>query len=75
MLAGDTIRAAADLKVKMVAVTLVHRRGYFYQRLDYSGWQREEPVEWVGEDFLSEMPQRIAVTIEERTVRAPGWKI
>ena len=34
VLAGDTIRAAADLKVPMVAVTLLHRKGYFYQRLD-----------------------------------------
>ena len=28
ILAGDTIRAAADLGVPMVAVTLVHRAGY-----------------------------------------------
>ena len=34
VLAGDTIRSAADLKVPMVAVTLLHRKGYFYQRLD-----------------------------------------
>jgi len=32
VLAGDTIRSAADLKVPMVAVTLLHRKGYFYQR-------------------------------------------
>jgi glycogen phosphorylase len=29
VLAGDTIRSAADLKVPMVGVTLIHRRGYF----------------------------------------------
>ena len=29
VLAGDTIRSAADLKVPMVAVTLLHRKGYF----------------------------------------------
>ena len=33
-LAGDTIRSAADLKVPVVAVCLLHRQGYFYQRLD-----------------------------------------
>jgi starch phosphorylase len=44
VLAGDTIRSAADLKIPMVAVTLLHRRGHFYQRLDERGWQREEPV-------------------------------
>ena len=74
VLAGDTIRAAADLKVKMVAVSLVHRRGYFYQRLDYSGWQREEPVEWSVGDFFSEMPQRVSVSIEGRTVWLRAWK-
>ena len=74
VLAGDTIRAAADLKVKMVAVSLIHRRGYFYQRLDYSGWQREEPVEWSVGDFFSEMPQRVSVSIEGRTVWLRGWK-
>ena len=32
VLAGDTIRSAADLDVPMVAVSLLHRRGYFFQR-------------------------------------------
>ena len=58
VLAGDTIRAAADLKVPMVAVSLVHRKGYFYQRLDPSGWQTEEPVAWAVEECLEEMPDR-----------------
>ena len=43
VLAGDTIRAAADLNVPLVAMTLLHRKGYFHQRLDASGWQSEEP--------------------------------
>jgi starch phosphorylase len=41
VLAGDTIRAAADLKVPMVAVTLLQRKGYFYQRLDSQGRRSE----------------------------------
>lgn len=74
VLAGDTIRSAADLKVPMVALSLLYRKGYFYQRLDPSGWQIEEPVEWVVEDFLEEMPQRVFVTIEGRTVWLCAWK-
>jgi len=74
ILAGDTIRAAADLKVPMVAVTLLHRKGYFYQRLDASGWQGEEPVEWVIEDFLEEGPERVSVSVEGRTVQIRPWK-
>ena len=74
VLAGDTIRSAADLKVPMVAVTLIHRKGYFYQRLDSSGWQTEEPVEWSVDDFLEEMPQRVPVTLEGRRVFIRCWK-
>ena len=54
MLAGDTIRSAADLGLPMVAVTLLYRRGYFFQRLDDSGWQTEEPAAWRVEDHLSD---------------------
>ena len=74
VLAGDTIRSAVDLKVPMVAVTLLYRKGYFYQTLDASGWQREEPVEWVVNDFLEEMPQRAAVALEGRSVHIRSWK-
>ncbi len=74
VLAGDTIRSAADLKVPMVAVTLLHRKGYFYQRLDPSGWQTEEPAEWVVADFLEEQRPRVTVTLEGRQVQIRGWK-
>src|SRR6266496_5929686 len=69
VLAGDTIRSAADLKVPMVAVTLIHHKGYFRQRLELDGRQVEEPVEWIVNNFLQPMPQRAAVTIEGRAVQ------
>jgi starch phosphorylase len=74
VLAGDTIRSAADLKVPMVAVTLLHRKGYFYQRLDASGWQTEEPAEWVVGDFLEEQTPRVTVRLEGRPVQVRAWK-
>lgn len=74
VLAGDTLRAAADLKVPLVAVTLLYRKGYFCQRLDASGWQREEPNEWAVEDFLTELPIRASVTVEGRTVYLRAWQ-
>jgi starch phosphorylase len=70
VLAGDTVRSAADLRVPLVAVTLLHRKGYFYQRLDATGWQREEPAAWVVDDFLVELPQRVAVSLEGRPASA-----
>jgi glycogen phosphorylase len=74
VLAGDTIRSAADLKVPMVVVTLLHRKGYFYQQLDASGWQTEESVEWVIEDFLEEQTPHVKVQIEQRDVTIRAWK-
>jgi starch phosphorylase len=74
VLAGDTIRSAADLKVPMVGISLLHRKGYFHQRLDASGWQREEPVEWPVNDFVVEMPARVTVTVDGRTVQLRAWK-
>ncbi|MDW8221481.1 MAG: alpha-glucan family phosphorylase [Gemmatales bacterium] len=74
VLAGDTIRAAADLKIPMVAVTLLPRKGYFFQRLDALGNQREEPVEWAIDDFLTELPQRAHVVIEGRPVFLRPWR-
>ena len=74
LLAGDTIRSAADLRVPMVAVTLLYRKGYFRQKLDADGWQREEPAAWAVEDFLEEMPQRTSVTVEGRTVHLRAWR-
>ena len=43
VLAGDTVRSAADLHVPMVAVAPLHRKGYFHQRLDAGGSQRIQP--------------------------------
>jgi starch phosphorylase len=74
VLAGDTIRSAANQKVPMVAMTLIHRKGYYYQKLDAFGRQSEDPVEWVDNDFLQEMPERTSVGIGDRTVILRTWK-
>jgi len=74
VLAGDTIRAAADLRVPMVAVSLLHRSGYFIQRLDDSGWQTEEPARWDVATHLREMAARTTISIERRTVHLRAWR-
>jgi len=74
VLAGDTIRAAADLRLPMVAVSLLYRRGYFTQRLAEDGSQTEEPVEWRVGDFLQEEPVRANVSIEDRRVELRCWR-
>ena len=74
ILAGDTIRSAADLKVPMAAVTLVHRKGYFFQRFDASGRQQEEPVNWVIDDLMTDTEVRAKVTLEGREVHIRAWR-
>jgi len=74
VLAGDTIRSAADLAVPMVAVTLLHRKGYFRQKLDATGWQTEKPIEWAIENYLEEIHSKTFVTIGGRNVYLRSWK-
>lgn len=74
VLAGDTIRSAADMKIPMVGVTLVHRYGYFHQKLDGNGWQTEEPEKWDIQSFLQKRPEQVTVTIEQRQVYIAAWQ-
>jgi starch phosphorylase len=74
VLAGDTIRAAADIRLPMVAVSLLYRKGYFRQRLSEEGAQSEEAVEWQVEKHLQEEEPRISVTLESRKVELRAWR-
>jgi glucan phosphorylase len=46
VLAGDTLKSSSDLALPMVAVSLLYRKGYFRQELDFDGWQKEHAVDW-----------------------------
>lgn len=74
VLAGDTVRSFADLRVAAVAISLVHRKGYFHQKLGPDGWQTEAPSEWDVKNILEERDARIEVAIEGRAVRLRAWK-
>jgi starch phosphorylase len=74
VLAGDTLRSAADLGLPMVGVSLLTRKGYFRQRLDSVGRQTEEPAAWTVEGRLAEQPERVTVAIEGRSVRLRSWR-
>ncbi|HLH33432.1 MAG TPA: alpha-glucan family phosphorylase [Alloacidobacterium sp.] len=74
VLAGDTLRSAADMGLPLAAVTLAHRKGYFRQHLDENGVQTEEPQPWNLEEKLSpEMPV-VSVLIEGRQVALRAWR-
>ena len=74
VLAGDTLRSAADLGLQLSAVTLLHRKGYFRQYLDASGAQKEEEQPWEIEKFLAPETPLVEVTIEGRRVLVRAWR-
>ncbi|MGA9671475.1 MAG: alpha-glucan family phosphorylase [Terracidiphilus sp.] len=74
VLAGDTLRSAADLGVPLVAFTLLHRKGYFHQHLDGGGVQSEEIQLWNPSDFCTEEAARVTVSVEDRIVTMRAWR-
>ena len=74
VLAGDTVRSAADREVPLAAVTLLHRAGYFYQRLDAEGRQSEESVAWPVNDFLERLDARVTIDVLGRKLMIGCWR-
>ncbi len=74
VLAGDTLRSCADLKIPIVAVSLLYAKGYFDQRLDEWGNQQESPVAWEPSRFVRPLPVTIAVPVENRSVVVRAWQ-
>jgi len=82
VLAGDHIKSASDLGIPLIGVGLFYGQGYFLQRLDPSGWQREE---YLHTD-VNQLPMQLAigqngepivVKIETRggSLRAKVWRV
>jgi starch phosphorylase len=74
VLAGDTLRSAADLGAPVTGFTLLHRKGYFAQQIDGEGNQSERPVVWSPEARLELTPHRATVTIAGSLVHVQAWK-
>ncbi len=74
ILAGDTLRAAADSQLPVAAISLLHRKGYFCQRLDTDGTQTEQSCEWEIENLLKELTPRASVVISGRTIYLRAWQ-
>ena len=74
VLAGDTLRAAADAGLRLAAITLAHRKGYFRQHLDVNGVQTEEDQPWDLESNLAPEDPVVTVFIEGRPVAIRAWR-
>jgi len=66
ILAGDTARAAADLDLPIVFVTLISRAGYLRQELDAAGHQGDVLDPWDPQLWAHPLPAMVAVPIAER---------
>ncbi len=73
VLAGDTVRSSADLKIPLVAVTLVSRNGYLKQKITDDGQQQESPDTWNPSDFLAPLDVNVDLKIDGRNVKVKAW--
>jgi glycogen phosphorylase len=73
VLAGDTLRSAADLSLPLVGVTLVSREGYFRQELDAGGRQIEHPASWDPARWAERLDAKVVVRINGRSVWVGAW--
>jgi starch phosphorylase len=82
VLAGDHIKSASDLDIPLIGIGLFYGQGYFLQRLDEKGWQREEYLQ----TDVNQLPMQPAigvngepVVIEIATrggvIRAKVWRV
>ncbi|MEJ2243597.1 MAG: alpha-glucan family phosphorylase [Candidatus Bathyarchaeota archaeon] len=72
VLAGDVIKSSADLKIPLVGVTLVSRKGYLKQEIK-NGKQIEHPDDWTPSALMTELPCKVEVKIQNRTVKVKAW--
>lgn len=73
VLAGDTLKSAADQGLDFTGVTLLYRGGYFKQVLDESNYQREQPDWWDYRNILEETGEKIELHIKDELVEAKIW--
>jgi starch phosphorylase len=82
ILAGDHIKSASDLDIPLVGVGLFYGQGYFLQRLDENGWQREE---YLATD-VNQLPMQPAIGVNGEpvvieictrggSIRAKVWQV
>jgi len=82
VLAGDVVKAASDLALPFVAITLFYRQGYFHQRIDAQGWQVEywksTEIERLPAALVRDAERRpvtVSICVRGRTVNIQIWRV
>jgi len=75
VLAGDHLKAAAELGVPLIGVGLLYRGGYFRQGVDAAGRQTEDyqPVDPESVGVIRE-PVSVSVELGGETIEAAVWR-
>ena len=76
VLAGDTLKSAADRHVSMAAVGILWNKGYFKQNFWFKDGQIPEETDWAPLSYPGLLPLEIAVNVPLRreTVHLKLWK-
>lgn len=73
ILAGDTLRSCADKGIRVVATTLMYKKGYFKQKIEGT-WQQEEDEPWNYEKFLLPFPEyKVTLQLHQNHVTIQPW--
>ncbi len=73
ILAGDTIKSAADLKLPLIGITLLTKKGYFEQDIDEEGNQIERECNFSPETVMTPLDLTIDLIIEGKKVYIKPW--
>ncbi|MBY9007802.1 MAG: alpha-glucan family phosphorylase [Candidatus Lokiarchaeota archaeon] len=73
VLAGDTVRSAADLEIPMVGICLCYSSGYFYQLFNEKGEQKEKEIEWSFFYEFDKVEKPISIMIENKEIKVSAW--
>ncbi|MFX1504098.1 MAG: alpha-glucan family phosphorylase [Promethearchaeota archaeon] len=73
ILAGDTLRSAADMGLPMIAITLTYDAGYFYQQIGSSGEQIEKGMEWDFSNDFKKIDQQVTLELQDKLIKVESW--
>ena len=74
ILAGDSLRSAADMGLPLVAITLTYDAGYFYQQVGPNGEQIEKEMEWDFSNDFEKLDQQVILELQDKSIKVEAWK-
>ena len=74
ILAGDTIKSAADLGLDMFGLSILYKNGWFKQEILATGEQQESPDTWNFSQYLIPLNIQHTIHISGEDVKFQVWK-